>query len=509
MNWIEKSPHLKISAAAGSAALLLALWTAFSHPGSWEDDAYIFFRYAGNFAAGEGLAFNSGEPSFGITSVLWTLLLGVFTWATGLESLAAAKILCALLFSAGVWIFAGLVQKRTQNPTFAWWAGLLTAACPPLVFSSVSGMEIALNFFLLTVLSASFFLSPQKKYWAGGILAGFLFLTRPENLILLPVWGFLAFLEAEGRGRKILGLFLGFAAVALPWQIFLYSQTGLFLPPTRTGKLLLFLPGQFGVTLEQFVRLGLLERLEIAFRSVAVLFKTKNFLVFGPFLVLTGYFILRGRIVFTRFWLAGSVYFLGLIFMFGFFFPLIKLRYFIHVYPFLIFASVLGCYHLWLDIRTRWPVFARPVWARAGLVFLFLSVPVLGFLTARKFAASTQQQDIRREIGVWLKENTPAEARIALEPIGAVGYHSERFILDLGGLVQPEVWPYMKEGANSNPDSLLAFLERKRVDYVIDYSHHPWAGKVVDVFPGKFELSAKIQSPHPPPGADLYDIFRR
>jgi hypothetical protein len=66
----------------------------------------------------------------------------------------------------------------------------------------------------------------------------------------------------------------------------------------------------------------------------------------------------------------------------------------------------------------------------------------------------------------------------------------------------------MKQGANSRTDSLLSFLERKGVDYLIDYSRHPWAGRVVDAFPEKFELAANIQPSHPPSGYDSYDIFK-
>jgi len=509
LNWPERIfSSGKIPILTGFAALAVSLWTAFSHPGSWEDDAYIFFRYAQNFGDGGGLAFNPGEPSFGITSVLWTLLLGGFVRISGLEAVVAAKILCAVLFSSGVWILTRLVLSRTRNGFLALWTGLLTAACPPLVFSAVSGMEIALNMFLLTTLLASFFLSPQKKFWAGGILVGLLFLTRPENLILLPVWLFLTLSETENRAQKSLGFALGFAVVVLPWFFYFYSRSGLILPPTRTGKLLLFLPMQFGLSLEEFQRAGLVERLGIAVRSIAVLFKVKNFLIFVPFLFLTGYYILRNRIAFTRFWLAGAAYCLGLVSLFGFFFPLIKLRYFIHTYPFFIFASVLGCYHLWGDVRIRWPLFARLLWIKSGIFVLLLGIPILGILTARKFAASSQQQGIRREIGLWLKENTPADARVALEPIGAVGYYSGRHIVDLGGLVQPEVWPYLKEGSGSRTDSLLVFLERKGVDYLIDFSPHPWAAKVVDAFPEKFDRAARIQSPYPPAGADSYDIFK-
>jgi len=41
------------------------------------DDAYIMFRYARNFARGNGLVFNPGEPVEGYTSLLWVLQLAI------------------------------------------------------------------------------------------------------------------------------------------------------------------------------------------------------------------------------------------------------------------------------------------------------------------------------------------------------------------------------------------------------------------------------------------------
>src|SRR5438105_2557104 len=38
------------------------------------DDAYISFRYAWNFAHGQGLVFNPGEHVEGFTNLSWTLL---------------------------------------------------------------------------------------------------------------------------------------------------------------------------------------------------------------------------------------------------------------------------------------------------------------------------------------------------------------------------------------------------------------------------------------------------
>ena len=42
-------------------------------------------------------------------------------------------------------------------------------------------------------------------------------------------------------------------------------------------------------------------------------------------------------------------------------------------------------------------------------------------------------------MGEWLRENTPPETVIAALDIGAVGYASERRVLDLMGLVSPEI----------------------------------------------------------------------
>jgi hypothetical protein len=39
----------------------------------------------------------------------------------------------------------------------------------------------------------------------------------------------------------------------------------------------------------------------------------------------------------------------------------------------------------------------------------------------------------------WLEANTPADALIAAHDIGAIGYFAERPLLDLAGLISPEV----------------------------------------------------------------------
>jgi hypothetical protein len=47
----------------------------------------------------------------------------------------------------------------------------------------------------------------------------------------------------------------------------------------------------------------------------------------------------------------------------------------------------------------------------------------------------------------WLRDNTPADTLVAAHDIGAVGYFARRPILDLAGLVSPEVIPILRDEA--------------------------------------------------------------
>ena len=78
-------PLLVLTAAAWLVAF--ALYTA----DFFVDDAFIGFRYAENFLAGEGLVFNPGQRVEGITNIGWLIALLPMAFLVG--PLHAAKIL--------------------------------------------------------------------------------------------------------------------------------------------------------------------------------------------------------------------------------------------------------------------------------------------------------------------------------------------------------------------------------------------------------------------------------
>jgi hypothetical protein len=161
------------------------------------DDAYITYRYAQNFAAGEGLVYNPGEAaSEGFTSPLWFLLL----------SLGAKIVPMGLLpfFSTalGVLAYLGLLlvmarASRTEPRVVRLLGMLALALWPGLVFYASTGLETLL--FVLCVLvfqCAALELVPRKL----GLAAAFLSIwVRPEGgwLIVVLLVSFLPFSEVR------------------------------------------------------------------------------------------------------------------------------------------------------------------------------------------------------------------------------------------------------------------------------------------------------------------------
>jgi hypothetical protein len=86
--------------------------------------------------------------------------------------------------------------------------------------------------------------------------------------------------------------------------------------------------------------------------------------------------------------------------------------------------------------------------ARAGNVVSTLLMAALlfflGFIFSFSLRALRLKQDVvdsghRRLIGLWLKDNVAAPETVFLEPLGYIGYFSERKMRDWPGLVAPEV----------------------------------------------------------------------
>jgi hypothetical protein len=185
-------------------AVLFTLHCA-SQQGVFLDDAYIFYRYATNAAAGLGLVYNVGERVEGYSSILWTLMLSLgagLSWdlemvapwlglLLGLATLVLLAHLTSILFPRNVSLSVCVPAACALSTGFSYYA--------------VSGMDTLLfTAVLLAAISAT--ATPSRLSWLAVSLSALgLVIARAEGLAyalaLLAVLG--AFVVA-GRDREAL-----------------------------------------------------------------------------------------------------------------------------------------------------------------------------------------------------------------------------------------------------------------------------------------------------------------
>ncbi|MEN6410100.1 MAG: hypothetical protein ABFD44_10375, partial [Anaerolineaceae bacterium] len=89
----------------------------------------------------------------------------------------------------------------------------------------------------------------------------------------------------------------------------------------------------------------------------------------------------------------------------------------------------------------------------------------------------------------WVAKNTPTNTLVAAHDIGALGYYSERQLIDLAGLVTPEVIPFLRDETR-----LQSYLDERGVDLLIAmpdwYPQLTTVGKKIYTSPWQFSTQA-------------------
>jgi hypothetical protein len=161
------------------------------------DDAYIIFRYASHFAAGQGLVFNTGEQprAEGIISPLYAIMLSLASMI-GTDITAAAKwlgLLAAILTAGCIWVIVYTLGRSLTSISRMWATVVSTlgAACflsdPYVAGNAVSGMETSIaalvfsGFLFLGLRMMSSGPGPSVRYVAStGFVATLVVMFRPE-----------------------------------------------------------------------------------------------------------------------------------------------------------------------------------------------------------------------------------------------------------------------------------------------------------------------------------------
>jgi arabinofuranosyltransferase len=414
------------------------------------DDAWIHQTYARNFALQGEWSFIPGQISAGSTSPLWSALLAPGFW------LRVSPYLWT--FGLGWLLLMGLavVSARTfhwlapQRAHLSWLAALLFLFEWHLVWAAGSGMETLL--FSIVVLLALSWLGKGGVSWLGfGALVGLSAWVRPDGITLIGPACMVIVLQKKAwrhKARDGLSLALGFILLFAPYLAFNRILAGAWWPNTFFAK-----QAEYAVMRQQAILLRFLNQAVLPLIGVGI--------------VLLPGFIYRLRLAVKRKeWalLAGAIWFLGYLSLYAWRLPVTYQhgRYVIPAMPVYLLWSFAGTLD-WIDLQASKMI--RRVVGRVWALTIVMVLLGFWFLGARSYAMDvgfieTQMVDTAR----WVSQNTPANSLVAIHDIGAMGYYGNRNLVDLAGLVSPEVIPFIRDEAR-----LAQYLDQKKVDYLVTF----------------------------------------
>jgi arabinofuranosyltransferase len=460
------------------------------------DDAWIHFQFARNLARGDGLSFNPDQPTSGSTAPLWTLLLaGVYL--AGAEFPVAGQLLSGACFLAALASTYALGVRLTGKRWAGWLAGMVVAANGRMVWAGLSALETCL-FAALSLLAIGAHVSDRtaaRYRLRTAALFGLAALTRPEGYLLfaLSLVDFAlrivcSVLRVPGHAtrntkhetrityhvsrityyvlRSILLPAVLFAAIVLPYLIFSLRTSGHLLPNTYHAKAVVsLLPDR-------------------DFLSVAA-----RYLILDNPLLLPFYVLGVGVLLFPA--LSGSssqvrspkarasllsLWSVGLPLVYAYLHAVLYQhgRYLIPLIPCNAIVGVVGLLAARRLAARRWnltPALSLGGRRGRGLAVLVGVLVVAGTgwrlpAMARLYAWNVDNvNEMHVAVGRWVAEHTPPDAVLALNDIGAITYVSERPVVDLAGLVTPEVVPLLH--APDRDAHLADLMAEQGVQYVV------------------------------------------
>ncbi len=429
------------------------------------DDAWIHFQFARNLARGDGFAFNPGQPTAGSTAPLWTLLLaGIY--ALGGRFPSAGQALSAVSFLTTLLVTYALGKRLTGRRWVAWLAGAVVAVNGRMVWAGLSALEICL-FATLSMLAINAHLTDRKRAryrLHTAALFGLAALARPEGYLLfaLALADFaLSVLQLAPPDRhkalhvlrRLLLPALLFAVIVVPYLIFSLHTSGHLLPNTFHAKATFN-----GLPDRDF--LSLWARYLVLDNPLLLPF----YLLGAMVLPFQGPGTSEERATLLSIWSLGLP--IGYAFLHA-----VLYQHGRYLMPLIPCNAVIASAGL---------LMARPFLRRRGwrwsesevtLVVIVTLLAVAGTAwrlptMARLYAWNVHNiNQMHVALGRWAAENTPTEAALALNDIGAITYFSRRPVVDLAGLITPEIVPVLRR-----PDrapQLVDFLVQREVEYVI------------------------------------------
>lgn len=417
-------------------------------------DAFIHFTFARGITEGQPFFYN-GEFSAGSTSPLWSIMLASLWELFGMDIVWAVKIFASFFVALSVLLTFVVGFKISRNKYLSFAAATLVAASYVFSFWAAKGMETPF-YVCLVLLSFLFYLTlvNPPDVWrvnarknltlevALGILLGLGILTRPE------MWFFSLFigipLLVKKGWRVLFSVGIPAALIFSPYYFYLFENTGSIFPSSAARIL----------RAQQWAQ----EVSGIHFTLELFKILITKLLPLTPFFLLFFWQKTKGNPP-PRWWLTYPIYawLLFHLIFFSVIFPTTEgYRYLLAALPFFYFISLLGV----------WNIHSKKVRTIALSCILIGSFLISGQqLFERMNAVRNCEQPfidtVRRETGLWIKENTKPDDLIAMKEIDQSAFYGERRMLSMDGTLDTRAIPFVQA------QNQLGFIQQERPDYFI------------------------------------------
>lgn len=461
------------------------------------DDAFITLTVARSLARGDGFGYR-GDDVLATTSPMLAMLIGgACRVVPGADPADLAVWIGAIAWLATGWVVFG---ARRALGLGLWPASAIGVVVLCAGWTRYLGMEAHL-FSLLLVGSVAF--AAAGRPVTSGLTAGLCALTRGEGLLLLPL--LVPAVRARACGDPGLGtpaarrllrtaaaVAAGALVVLLPWALYAERAFGSPLPGTLSAKLAQASSGYWqpfaADLLWRWLPLwsGAWGRVEQAWAH--------------PIWLLTAFGLVRGlrRDRWAAILAAWSLTYVLAYACLG-----------VPSYPWyslsvlfvLQVLAALGAARLAPDGSTRWAGAARRAASATAIAWL-----VLGAAFGRVESVRSDEGDPRARsylgLASWLRQGAPSEASVAFMEVGYIGYFAPQPIVDLAGLVTPDVVPDVRRG------DFAAGFYRHRPDLFVYLPEFDWALEAIRSdprFAREYEPVATLPGPHDAP----FTVYRR
>jgi len=429
---------------AGLSVLTVILFFRFS-----TEDSYITYRYAKNLADGNGFVYNQGEKFPGVTSPFYALILALFG-VLGFDIPSMGGLLSAISLGLSLLLIYRLTLRKGY-PSIGLLGGAFILFCP--WFLMTFGSE---TYFQLLMITAAFYFYDQKKTLLTASFCALAFLVRADGILVVAV-----ILSDYLITKKRLPLKEGliFILLCAPFFLFYYVSFHSFLPSTLSAKQAQyasglwwrFLPGTLN-----FMRLLVKENMLLAsffplliIGSLALLLSCRIWKLMTTWVILhtLGYFLLK--VSFYHWYSVPLILVLMLMSAFSVRFLTLFPRFFndhrIKNWRGKIFNQEIN-----LSLVKFKEVDAYLKWSYRILSLFLVAIVIVALAGGIKSYSRTFKSfpfpklQLYTKAGKWVAENTPLDASVAFIEVGYFGYHAQRKIIDLVGLITPGVSDHIR-----------------------------------------------------------------